>query len=90
MAFKAPQYETLKFQSRLTRHAYFYSLDYVGRWTLYELILGRHYIPGGIAHTVEIFKYFASFIIMRRACKLRKLCLLLSEILKHMNYERRK
>ncbi|OXA51364.1 fatty acyl-CoA hydrolase precursor, medium chain [Folsomia candida] len=58
MAFKAPQYETLKFQSRLTRHAYFYSLDYVGRWTLYELILGRHYIPGGIAHTDDLIYFF--------------------------------
>lgn len=43
MAFKAGEFETLKFQSRLTKHAYFYSLDYVGRWSLYNFLWGNMY-----------------------------------------------
>ncbi|OXA59746.1 Fatty acyl-CoA hydrolase precursor, medium chain [Folsomia candida] len=58
MAFKAGEFETLKFQSRLTKHAYFYSLDYVGRWSLYNFLWGNMYIPGGICHTDDLIYFF--------------------------------
>jgi len=58
MAFKAGEYETLKFQARLTPHAYFYSMDYVGRWSLYNFLWGDMYIPGGICHTDDLIYFF--------------------------------
>jgi hypothetical protein len=55
MAFKAGEYEILRHMNKLNprANAYFYSLDYVGRWSLYNFLFGIDmYIPGGISHTV--------------------------------------
>jgi len=58
MAFKAGEFETLKFQSKLNSHSYLYSLDYVGRWSLYNFLWGNMYIPGGICHTDDLIYFF--------------------------------
>jgi len=58
MGFKAGEYETLKCQSKINKHSYFYSFDYQGRWTLYTFLNGETDIPGGIAHTDELIYWF--------------------------------
>jgi len=50
--FKAGQYRMIEEHAKVNPKSYFYSFDYVGRWTLYEVLQGfNKKIPGGIAHT---------------------------------------
>jgi len=60
MAFKAGEYEILRHMNKLNprANAYFYSLDYVGRWSLYNFLFGEMYIPGGISHTDDLIYFF--------------------------------
>jgi len=61
MAFKSGSYEVLRHMHKLNptgAKAYFYSLDYVGRWSLYNFLWGDMYIPGGICHTDDLIYFF--------------------------------
>jgi len=72
MAFKAGSYEILRHMHKLNpagAKAYFYSLDYVGRWSLYNFLWGDMYMPGGICHTDDLIYFFWLGPLLMRICE---------------------
>jgi carboxylesterase type B len=55
--FKGGQYKMLEYNAQFEPRSYFYSLDYKGRWTLYN-VLGNFDIPGGISHGDDMIYIF--------------------------------
>jgi carboxylesterase type B len=62
IGFKAGEYKTIELHSKIQPKSYFYSFDYDGRWTIYNLMWGiDKKIPGGICHTDDLIYMFYFF-----------------------------
>jgi len=57
--YKGGQYRMIGSHAQIQPKSYFYSFDYKGRWTLYNILWGfDKKIPGGICHTDDMMYLF--------------------------------